>query len=103
MADLLLAGAAVLLVTVVLGLAGLWRGGAAADLLLAVQLLGTAGVALLLLLAVATPDAAILDVALLLAVLAAFAAAAFRACAPAGPRPGAVEGGSGAGAPGRRP
>ncbi|MFS8037492.1 multiple resistance and pH regulation protein F [Xanthobacter sp. AM11] len=98
MADLLLAGAAVLLVTVALGLAGLWRGGSAADLLLAVQLLGTAGVALLLLLAVATPDAAILDVAVLLAVLAAFAAAAFRACAPASPGPGAGEG-----TPGRRP
>lgn len=92
MAELLLAAGGLLLVVAALGLAALWRTGATADLMLAVQLLGSAGVAVLLMLAVATRESAILDVALTLALLAAFAAAAFRAYGPgggasAGPRP----------------
>lgn len=79
MADLLFAAGALLLLVAALGLAALWRTRAVADLMLAVQLLGSAGVAVLLMLAVASRDAAILDVALALALLAAFAAAAFRA------------------------
>jgi multicomponent Na+:H+ antiporter subunit F len=50
-----------------------------ADLMLAVQLVGTSGVAILLLLAVATRDPAVLDVALMVALLAAFSACALRA------------------------
>lgn len=80
MADLLFAAGAVLLVVAALGLVALWRTRAVADQMLAVQLLGSAGVAVLLMLAVAAGDGSILDVALLLALLAAFAAAAFRAC-----------------------
>jgi multicomponent Na+:H+ antiporter subunit F len=58
----------------------LWRiarGPAAADRMMAAQLVGTGGVAVLLLLAAAGDDWAVLDVALVLALLAAFAAVAF--------------------------
>ncbi|SHH02299.1 monovalent cation/H+ antiporter complex subunit F [Bradyrhizobium erythrophlei] len=47
------------------------------DRLMAAQLLGTGGVAILLILAIATKVAAIVDVALMLALFAAFAAVAF--------------------------
>jgi multicomponent Na+:H+ antiporter subunit F len=47
------------------------------DRLVAAQLLGTGGVAILLILAIATKVAAIVDVALMLALFAAFAAVAF--------------------------
>jgi len=47
------------------------------DRLMAAQLLGTGGVAILLILAIATKGAAILDVALILALFAAFVAVAF--------------------------
>jgi multicomponent Na+:H+ antiporter subunit F len=60
--------------------AGIWRvitGPSAADRMLAAQLFGTTAVALLLLLAQATSDFALLDVALVLAILAAIAAVAF--------------------------
>jgi multicomponent Na+:H+ antiporter subunit F len=45
--------------------------------LVAVQLLGTGGVAILLLLAIATETPSIVDVAVMLALFAAFAAVAF--------------------------
>ncbi len=48
-----------------------------ADRMMGAQLVGTGGVAILVLLFVAEGEAAILDVALLLALLAAFAAVAF--------------------------
>lgn len=73
---LLLAGAAILLSTG----AGLWlvlRGPGRSERLMAVQLLATGGIALLLLLAAATAEAALLDVALVLALLGAFASVAF--------------------------
>ena len=59
---------------------GIWRvmnGPRSADRMLAAQLFGTTAVALLLLLAQATSDFALLDVALVLAVLAAITAVAF--------------------------
>jgi multicomponent Na+:H+ antiporter subunit F len=58
-----------------------------ADFMLAVQLVGTSGVALLLLLAVATRDPPVLDVALLMALLAAFSACALRASSAGPPSP----------------
>ena len=61
-------------------LVGIWRvmkGPSAADRMLAAQLFGTTAVALLLLLAQATSEFALLDVALVLAVLAAITAVAF--------------------------
>ncbi len=64
------------LVTVALGLARLLHG-PAAERMMAAQLLGTGGVAVMLLLSVAMSNAAIVDVALVLALLAAFASIAF--------------------------
>ena len=61
-------------------LAGLWRvmrGPAAADRMLAAQLFGTAGVALLLLSAAVQQQAALLNAALVLALLAPLAVIAF--------------------------
>jgi multicomponent Na+:H+ antiporter subunit F len=77
-----MAEAQLLLGLVILGAvaAGLWRvlrGPDQADRLMAAQLLGTGGVALLLLLGAATHQAALLDVALVLALLGAFASVAF--------------------------
>lgn len=60
--------------------AGMWRilrGPTAADRMLAAQLFGTTAVAVLLLLAQATDNAALRDVALLFALLAAVTAVAF--------------------------
>ncbi len=58
----------------------LWRmlvGPSQVDRMMGAQLIGTSGVAVVLLLAAATGDPAKLDVALVLALLAAFAALAF--------------------------
>lgn len=77
MAELLLAAAAVLVLTVVAGLWRVLRGAERADKLMAAQLLCTGGIAVLMLAGVGLGEAAILDVALLLALLAAFAAVAF--------------------------
>ncbi|MFK8249872.1 monovalent cation/H+ antiporter complex subunit F [Ancylobacter terrae] len=79
MAEALTAAAGLVLTIVAIGLARLLRGPSAADRMMAVQLLGTGGAAVALLLAVATATPAIVDVALTLAVLAAFAAAALGA------------------------
>ena len=60
--------------------AGLWRifqGPSGSDRLMAAQLIGSGGVAVLLLLAAAMGQAAILDVALMLAILAVFASVGF--------------------------
>jgi len=60
--------------------AGMWRvlrGPTAADRMLAAQLFGTTAVAMLLLLAQASDNAALRDVALLFALLAAVTAVAF--------------------------
>ena len=76
MAEFLLTAAGVVLATAVVGLARLLRGPGEADRMMSVQLLGTAAVAALLLLARVTRVVATVDAALVLAVLAAFAAAA---------------------------
>ena len=77
MADFLLATAAFVLAMVALGLVRILRGPAAADRIMAAQLLGSGGIATLLLIAAATGMPAATDVALSLALLAAFASAAF--------------------------
>ena len=69
--------ALVLLLTLVAGLWRIWRGPTAADRMLAAQLFGTTGVAVLLLLHFALPAYRLLDVALVFAVLAAVAVVAF--------------------------
>ncbi|WP_454915384.1 monovalent cation/H+ antiporter complex subunit F [Xanthobacter sediminis] len=85
MADVLVAAAGLLVLITAAGLLGVWRGGAMGRMT-ALQLLGTCGIAVLLLLSVAQREAAVLDVALLLALLAACAVAAFRAVALGGRR-----------------
>jgi multicomponent Na+:H+ antiporter subunit F len=77
MPDLLLAAACFVLVMVALGLVRILVGPTVADRIMAAQLLGTGGIATLLLLAAATGMDAAIDVALSLALLAAFASAAF--------------------------
>jgi multicomponent Na+:H+ antiporter subunit F len=75
--EFLLAAATFVLGTVALGLVRVLRGPSDADRLLAAQLLGTGGVAALLLLGVATAEAAVGDLALVLTLLAAFASVGF--------------------------
>jgi multicomponent Na+:H+ antiporter subunit F len=77
MADVLLAAAGFILAMVALGLVPIVRGASAADSIMAVQLFGTGGVAVLLLLGAATGEAAVVNVALTLALLSAFASVAF--------------------------
>lgn len=72
-----MAAAGAVLVTVVIGLVRILRGPGDAERIMAAQLLGTGGVAALLLAGIARGRAATLDVALTLAVLAAFASIAF--------------------------
>lgn len=94
MTEFLLAAAAFVLGTVALGLVRLLRGPGEADRMLAAQLLGTGGVAALLLFGVATGVGAVADIALVLALLAAFASVAFvtgaaRVCGESTEAPGA--------------
>jgi multicomponent Na+:H+ antiporter subunit F len=77
MAEFLLAAAVFVVLTVALGMLRILRGPGDAERLMAAQLLGTGGVAALLLLGVASGESATLDVALTLALLAAFAGFAF--------------------------
>ncbi len=77
MTAFLLGAAAFILGTVALGLIRVLRGPGNADRMLAAQLLGTGGVAALLLLGVATGVGAVSEVGLLLALLAAFGSVAF--------------------------
>jgi multicomponent Na+:H+ antiporter subunit F len=77
MADFLLGTAGSVLAMVALGLFVILRRPAEVDRMMAAQLLGTGGAAILLLLAVATRTPPIVDVALMLALFAAFAAVAF--------------------------
>jgi multicomponent Na+:H+ antiporter subunit F len=76
-ADFLLAAAGFVLAIVAVGLFRILRGPAADDRIMAAQLLGTGGIAALLLLAEAMSVPAAVDVALILAVLAAFITVAF--------------------------
>jgi len=77
MNEFLFGAAAFVLATVALGLARILRGPDDADRMMATQLLGTGGIAALLLVGEATGEGAIADVALTLALLAAFASIAF--------------------------
>ena len=77
MNDVLLVVAGFILLTVALGLIRELRGSGDFDRMMAVQLLGTGGIASLLLIASATTVAGVEDVALGLALLAAFASIAF--------------------------
>jgi multicomponent Na+:H+ antiporter subunit F len=77
MNEFLLASAGFILLTVAAGLVRVLRGPGDVDRMMAVQLLGTGGVAALLLIASATTAAGVADVALGLALLAAFASIAF--------------------------
>lgn len=74
---ILVAAAGFVMITVVVGLARILYGPADADRIMAAQLLGTGGIATLLLVGVARDLPAAVDVALTLAMLAAFASIAF--------------------------
>ncbi|HTY78233.1 MAG TPA: monovalent cation/H+ antiporter complex subunit F [Candidatus Bathyarchaeia archaeon] len=88
MASFLLGAAGFVLLMVALGLVRILRGPGEGDRLMAAQLLGTGGIAALLLVAVATRAAPVVDVALALALLAAFASVAFVVGAPGAAPPG---------------
>jgi len=77
MTDFLFAAAGFVLAMVALGLVRVLRGPSEIDRIMAAQLLGTGGIAVLLLLAEATGTPAAVDVALILALLAAFVSVAF--------------------------
>jgi len=77
MAEFLLASSGFVLAMVAVGLIRVLHGPANADRMMATQLFGTGGIAVLLLMAAATNVTALIDVALLMALLAAFAAVAF--------------------------
>jgi multicomponent Na+:H+ antiporter subunit F len=81
MADFLLAASGFVLAMVALGLLRILRGPTDADRMMAAQLLGSGGIAALLL-AAATQLPGAVDVALMLALLAAFASVAFVTSAP---------------------
>ncbi len=69
--------AAFLLLTLLAGLVRIWQGPALADRMLAAQLFGTTGVALLLVLSEAQAMPALRDVALILALLTVLSMVAF--------------------------
>lgn len=71
MAEALTGAGALILLAVLAGLWRVLRGPTRADRLMAVQLIGTGGIAVLLILAAAQGEAALLDVALLLALVSA--------------------------------
>jgi multicomponent Na+:H+ antiporter subunit F len=77
MNSVLLVAAGFILLMVAAGLVRVLRGPGDVDRMMAVQLLGTGGIASLLLIASATTVAGVEDVALGLALLAAFASIAF--------------------------
>jgi multicomponent Na+:H+ antiporter subunit F len=77
MNELLLAAAGLIVLTVAVGLGRILRGPTDVERLMAVQLLGTGGIAALLLIAYATNVPGVEDVALGLALLAPFATIAF--------------------------
>ena len=86
MTEFLFGAATIVLVMVAVGLMRILRGPGDADRLMAVNLLGTGGIATLLLLGAAVGIDAVADVALTLALLAAFATIAFvKASTPALP------------------
>ncbi|NMJ43660.1 multiple resistance and pH regulation protein F [Roseomonas sp. JC162] len=82
MTEILLGAALLVLATVMTGLARVLRGPGIADRVMAAQLLGTGGIAVLLLLDAATGTPGLADAALTLALLAAFATVALVRGAP---------------------
>jgi multicomponent Na+:H+ antiporter subunit F len=92
MSSFLFGAAVFVLAMVALGLVIILQRPAEVDRMMAAQLLGTGGVAILLLLAVATETPPITDVALTLALFAAFAAVAFVRSASDGEAPTAMSG-----------
>lgn len=72
-----IAAALFILLAVAGGLARILRGPGSADRLMAAQITGSGGVAVLLLLAAAMQQPAIIDVALMLGILAVFASVGF--------------------------
>jgi len=86
MAEFLFAASGVVLATVALGLVRVLRGPADADRMMAAQLLGSGGIAALLLLGAAAGVDSVIDLSLTLALLATFATAAFVKFAAAPPR-----------------
>ncbi|MCC6777999.1 MAG: multiple resistance and pH regulation protein F [Hyphomicrobiales bacterium] len=83
MNEFLLGAAAFIVAMVAVGLVRILRGPADADRMMSAQLIGSGGVAALLLIAGATAAPATIDVALVLALLAAFASVVFVLSAPA--------------------
>jgi len=77
MSTFLLGTAIFILATVAVGLARILRGPADADRMMAAQLLGTGGVAALLVVGVVIGEDAVVNVALTIALLAAFASVTF--------------------------
>lgn len=86
-----LAATGFILVMVVLGLFRILRGPTDADRMMAAQLLGTGGIAVLLLIAEASGMPGASDVALTLALLTAFASVAFVRHAPKAQEPSQPE------------
>jgi len=82
MTDFLFAAAGFVLAMVALGLVRVLRGPGDADRMMAAQLLGSGGIAALLLGGAATGNGSVVDVSLTLALLAAFASIAFVKFAP---------------------
>lgn len=76
MSEFFMGAAVFILATVALGLLRILRGPGQADRMMAVQLLGTGGIAVVLLVGVASAEPATIDVALTLALLAVFASCA---------------------------
>ncbi|SHG02346.1 multisubunit sodium/proton antiporter, MrpF subunit (TC 2.A.63.1) [Kaistia soli DSM 19436] len=76
MVDTLTVSAVIVLAIVAVGLVRVLRGPSRIDRMMAVQLLGSGGVAVLVLLAVGSGTEALVDAALTLALLAAFASIA---------------------------
>ena len=93
MAEFLIAAAGFVLAMVALGLARLLYGPANADRMMGAQLLGSGGIAALLLWGTATETPGVSDLALVLALLAAFASIAFVVSGSSAVRrrPGAAE------------
>jgi multicomponent Na+:H+ antiporter subunit F len=89
MTSFLLGAGSFVLIAVTVGLFRALRGPAEVDRMMAAQLLGTGGVAVVLLLGIATSMPPTIDVALMLALLAAFASVAFVAGASHGGKSGA--------------
>lgn len=77
MTEFYFAAALFILLTIAAGLARIFQGPGSSDRLMAAQLAGSGGVAVLLLLAAAMGQTAIIDVALMLGILAVFASVGF--------------------------